>query len=143
MAADFTATLTVTGILDGNTYSLTQTSTVASVTEAITRRVTIPSASEVDITAIAATVGLGALSSLAFFAIRNTDSTNFVRMRRADTGAETMDEKIEPGRTSIINNTKISVSETEAAFATFTDVDTISFQADTADVVIEIIALQV
>ena len=141
--ADFTATLTVTGIIDGNTYSLTQASTITGVTEAINRRVTIPSATEVDITAIAAAVGLGALSSLAYFAIRNTDTTNFVRMRSADTGAETVDTKIEAGRTQIINNTKVSVSETEAAFAAFTDIDTISFQADTADVVIEVIALQI
>lgn len=143
MAADFTTTITTTGTLNGNTYSVTQASTIAAVTEVINRRVTVPVGSQVDLLTIGAAVGPGQVSTLSQMIILNKDSTNFIRLRLEDTGGNTSDHKIEAGRSFVINNDQLNVSETGVAFVSFDTIDTIALQADTVDVVIEFIALQI
>lgn len=142
MAADFTVTTTVEGILSGNTYSVTNTATISGVTNVINRTVTIPT-SQVDILTIGATVGAGGVTSLNTMLIVNKDSTNFIRVRLEDTGGATSDQKVEAGRAILINNDDLSVSETGAAFAAFSDIDTVAIEADTADCIVEFITLEV
>lgn len=84
-------------------------------------------------------VGAGTFigANVKYFQITNKDSANFVRIRVAKTTGQTFDIKLEAGKIFILGNNKESVSETEAAFVAFVNIDSISAQADTADVDIE------
>ncbi len=125
--------------LNGKDLELDNTLTVT-LTDATNRVARVPSGSEVELVKIGAAIGAGQLKALKYFAIANIDSTNFIRLRFEDTGGFTADVKIAAGEVRLFHNDNLSVSETGVAFAAFANIDTISAQADTADVSVEFIA---
>ena len=123
----------------GKEISLDASTTVENVGEVMSREVKVPT-SEVTTVLIGSPVAAGQLSDIKFCVIPNLDTDNFVRIRLEDTGGNTSDFKILPGKSLDIYNSDLSVSETGAAFVSFSTIDTISAQADTADVIISIMA---
>jgi len=118
----------------GRQFSLNASGAVNNVDEVISREAKVPSASQVTLVLIGALVAAGQMKDIKFCIIQNLDETNFIRLRLEDTGGHTVDIKLLPGDAFDVYNTKISVSETGAAFSGFSDIDTVSAQADTGDV---------
>jgi len=114
-------------------YKMDAGSTVTAIGNAVKRQVTVPTASEVELLKIGASVAAGTLTDAKFCIIYNVDDTNTCRVRVEDTSGHTADFKLESGQAFDLYNTKINVSETGAAFASYSDWDTISAQFDVAD----------
>ena len=134
-----TATLTI-----GTTeYNLSKSHDVVNVTNSANRRVTVPFASEVELIKIGASVAAGQLTKIDALYIINQDAVNFVRIRFEDTGAHTYDVKLKAGESHLIWSVDTNVSETGVAFAAFSSIDTIAAQADTADVDVEFLAVEI
>ena len=131
--------LTTTLTLNTETFNTSNKLTINNIDQADKRILSIPFASEVEIVNFSTAVGAGTFvgANVKYLQIVNKDSANFVRIRVAKTAAQTLDIKLEAGKAFILGNNKESVSETEAAFVSFVDIDSISAQADTADVDIE------
>jgi hypothetical protein len=131
--------LTTTLSLNNETFNTSNKLTITNIDQADKRILSIPSASEVEIVNFSTGVGAGTFvgANVKYLQIVNKDSANFVRIRVAKTAGETFDIKLEAGKAFVLGNNKESVSETEAAFVSFVDIDSISAQADTADVDIE------
>lgn len=125
----------------GEAYNMDANSTVENVGEAVKRDVKVPT-SEVTILLIGAAPAAGQLTGIKFFVVQNNDTTNFAIIRLEDTGGHTVDLKLEPGQSMDLFNDKVSVDETGGAFSAFSDIDTISATADTADVVLTTFAGQ-
>ena len=118
----------------GREAKLDASTSVDNVGEIISREAKVPFGSEVTLVLIGAAIAAGQMTDVKFCIIQNLDTTNFVRLRLEDTGGHTMDVKLLPKQCFDVYNTKISVSETGAAFSAFSDIDTVSAQADTGDV---------
>lgn len=132
MAAVVTVVKQFSVTLDSGTeYALDASTTVTNVGEVINREILVPT-SEVTLINIGAAVAAGTLTDIKFCVIKNFDDTNFIRVRLEDTGGHTADLKLAPGDSIDIYNTKINVSATGGAFASFSDIDTISAAADSA-----------
>lgn len=125
----------------GTSYAVDLGGTVTNVGEVINREMAIPT-SEVTLLNVGAAVAAGTLTDIKFCVIKNLDDTNFIRVRLEDTSGHTSDHKIAAGDHLPIFNTKLNVSETGAAFASFSDIDTISAQADTSECLIALFAGQ-
>ncbi len=123
----------------GKEVALDASTTVENVGEVISRDVKVPT-SESTLLLVGAAVAAGQLTDIKFFTIHNTDQNNFIRLRLEDTGGATSDHKILAGSSMDFYNADLSVSETGAAFASFSTLDTISAEADTADVIVSILA---
>lgn len=124
----------------GEEYKMDANSTVDNVGEVLKRDVKVPTASEVTLLLVGAAVAAGQLTDVKFFVVQNNNTTNFVRIRIEDTSGDTYDIRLEPKQSMDLFNTKLSVSESGASFSAFADFDTISAQADTADVNVTIFA---
>lgn len=118
----------------GDTLSLEASTTVENVGEVIKRDVKVPT-SEATVLLIGAAVAAGQMTDIKFCVIHNTDQVNFIRLRLEDTAGHTADFKLLAGQSFDVYNTKINVSETGAAFASYSDIDTVSAQADSGDVI--------
>lgn len=131
--------LTTTLTLNTETFNISNKLTITNINQADKRILSIPFASEVVIVNFDTVVGAGTFigANVKYLQIVNKDSANFIRIRVAKTGGQTFDVKLEAGKFFILGNNKESVSETEAAFVSFEDIDSISAQADTASVDIE------
>jgi len=131
--------LNTTLVLNTENFNTSNKLTITNIDQADKRIFSIPFASEVEIVNFSTGVGAGTFigANVKYFQITNKDSANFVRIRVAKTTGQTFDIKLEAGKNFILGNNKESVSETEAAFAAFVNIDSISAQADTADVDIE------
>lgn len=105
----------------------------------VSQTVTVPT-SETQIGTVG-TVGPGGLADVKYGLIINRDGTNFIRVRLADTSGHTMDVKLLAGEYFVLHNRSLNVSTSEGAFSAFSDIDTISAQADTASCDVEIILL--
>jgi len=142
MASTLSVEKKYTITLDNNrgSYELDAGTTVTNVGEVIRRDTKVEFAAEATLVLVGALRAAGQLTDIKFFVIKNNDDTNFVRLRLEDTSGHTVDHKILPGDSFDVFNTKLSVSETGVAFASFSDIDTISAQADTADVNVSIFA---
>lgn len=123
----------------GEAYEMEANTTVDNVGESLKRDVKV-STSESTILLIGAATAAGQLTGVKFFVVQNNDTTNFAIIRYEDTSGHTVDLKLEPGSAIDLFNDKVSVSETGGAFSVFSDIDTISATADTADVVLTIFA---
>ncbi len=138
-----TITQTITLTVAGVERNISFTQTILLVKDYDARVVDVPT-SEVDlITLTAAAVGKGQLPSFNHFTIINRDDTNFVRLRLRQAGGDTVDFRLDAGDWMNFWNNKIEVHTAAGAFTAFVDWDTIAVQADTADVQLEYIALQV
>ena len=133
---------TITGLTGLKIADVNESVTVSSNTEGDANTVNIVTGAEVTILDAGKIETGGALDFDGVFII-NKDDTNFIRLRLADTGAHTVDFKLEAGRFMFFWNTDINVSTTEAAFAAFTQIDTIIAQADTAAVDVQIVAFRI
>jgi hypothetical protein len=123
----------------GTSYAVDLGGTVTNVGEVINRELEVP-ITEVTLLNIGATVAAGTLTDIKFCVIKNLDDTNFIRVRLEDTSGHTSDHKIAAGDYIVVFNTKLSVSETGAAFSAFSDIDTISAQADTSPCLVAVFA---
>ena len=144
MASTLTAqTLTVTIseslVLNSQPINSENQISIPSIGQVDKRIVSVPIASEVTLLAFGTAVAAGTVirANVKYIRITNKDATNFVRIRVKKTGAETFDIKLDAGQSFILCNAKESVSATAAAFSAFVDADSISGQADTAAVDIE------
>ena len=144
VAADAIVTLTVTLSLGGKTFDISYSKTLSSCTRADRNIVPIPFATEVEmIELFAAAIDKGTFTDFDGFFVMNRDNTNFVRIRWSQNGGDTVDMRLDPGEFMILWNSKLEVNTTEAAFGAFVDFDTVSIQADTAEVDIEYLAVQI
>jgi len=142
-SAVVSSTLALT--LGGRDKSFSFSRTVASVTSYIDELITAPLGAETQVFGIngaAGTDGLGALSSINYLIVYNTDDTNFVRLRFKETGGDTVDFKLLAGEWMIFNNTSIEVNTTGAAFSAFVAGDYVGIQPDTAAVDVQVIAFR-
>jgi len=136
--ADLITTNNADVTIGGTTYSLSVSETITLTDDnAVKQVVTVPT-SETQIAGVGA-VGNGSLADVKFGVIVNRDGTNFVRLRLADTGGHTMDVKLLAGEYFVLHNRSLNVSTTEGAFASFSNIDTISAQADTASCDVELL----
>lgn len=124
----------------GKVVKLDAGTSVSNVGEVMDREVLVPTASEITLVLVGAARAAGQLTDVKFFVIQNLDTVNTVRLRIEDTGAHTYDVLIEPGGSYDLYNTSLNVSETGVAFSSFSTVDTISAQANVADVLVSVVA---
>ncbi len=142
MASTLSVEKKYTITLDNNrgSYELDAGTTVTNVGEVIRRDTKVEFAAESTLVLVGALRAAGQLTDIKFFVIKNNDDTNFITLSLKDTGGDTVYHKVLPGDSFDIYNTKLNVSETGVAFASFADIDTISAQADTGDVDVSIFA---
>ena len=142
MATSITpATMTVTVkeslTLNGRDIGTTNTLSVTSIDEASVRIATVPT-SEINLLEFGSAVGSGTFvrSGAKYVRITNLDNTNFVRIRVADTSGHTFDVPLTAGQTIMVP-TQLSVTTNQSAFSSYSNVDVIQAQADTASVDVE------
>ena len=138
MSAILTTTYGATVTIDGTAYTVSNAETITLTNnEAVQQVIKVPT-SEIELANLGAQ-GPASLADLSYLVVINRDGTNFVRLRLSDTGGATMDVKLEPNRAFIFNSRELSVSATEAAFASFSNIDNVKAQADTAACNVELL----
>jgi hypothetical protein len=134
LSTTFGATVTI----NGTTYAVSNNESITLTGEdAVLQTVNVPT-SETTLANLGA-VGPASLTDLSYLVVINRDGTNFVRLRLSDTGGATMDVKLEAGKAFVFNSRELSVSATEGAFASFSNIDNIKAQADTAACDVELL----
>jgi len=136
-----TLTVTVTEAITLNSVDLgcANTLSIASIGEIDQRILSVPTASEIVIANLgtADSAGTYKRSGLKYIRITNMDDTNFIRLRIKDTdNNEQADFRVLKGQSFILSDSVISTAA--GAFAAWEDIETISAQADTADVDIQL-----
>lgn len=139
--ANAAITAAITGLNALRIADVSESVTISSNTEGYSDTINVGIASEVTLLDSSNIDTGGALDFDGVFII-NKDDTNFVRLRLADTGAHTVDFRLDPGEFMFFWNRSINVSTTEAAFAAFTNIDTIVAQADTLACDVQIVAFR-
>ena len=135
--ADLTNTLTSSVTIGTTEHSLTVSETITLTDDNVVHQTLSIPTSETDI-GKAGSVQPGGLTDLKYAMIVNRDATNFVRLRVKDDGAHAFDIKLKAGEFAVIHSRELNVSATSAAFASFSNLDTIAAQADTATCDVEI-----
>lgn len=134
LSTTFGATVTI----NGTTYAVSNNESITLTGEdAVLQTVNVPT-SETTLANLGA-VGPASLTDLSYLVVINRDGTNFVRLRLSDTGGATMDVKLGAGKAFVFNTRELSVSATEGAFASFSNIDNIKAQADTAACDVELL----
>lgn len=126
----------------GKAVSLDAGTTVENVGEVFSREAMKIPTSEVTVLLIGAAVAAGQLKDIKLLVIQNLDTVNYVTVSLKTTGGSTVYHVILPGKSLDIYDKRVDASESGAAFDAFTDIDTISAQANTADVSISILAAE-
>ena len=141
-SADMTVTSTVAGTFKGEARSIQNVYTASNINEMTDRKMTVPTGSLIELIKFGTANGSGRYtrSNVDYVQATNLDDVNFVRIRVSDTGSHTYDIKLAAGKTVHIP-LDMNVSETEAAFVSFSSVDKIEAEADTSEVDIEIVVL--
>ena len=139
--ANAAITAAITGLTGLQIADISASVTISSNTEGYNNTINVGTGSEVTLLDSSNIDTGGNLDFDGVFII-NRDDTNFVRLRLADTGAHTVDFQLDPGEFMFFWNRSINVSTTEAAFAAFTNIDTIKAQADTLACDVQIIAFR-
>ena len=144
-AQTFTATISTQITLNGQPQVTENKLMITDVNEYANRIMTIPTASEVTVVAFGAAVAAGTFISgdMKYLQITNKDSTNYVRIRVKKAGADTFDMRLDAGKTFLMGNVKESVAATAGAFSAFVDSDSVSAQANTAEVAIEYVVVSI
>ena len=142
---NFKATLSTQITLAGQPRVTEAEFIVADVNEYDNRIMSIPTGSEVTVVSFSSAVAAGTFISgdLKYLSIANKDTVNYARIRMKKNGADTFDKRLNAGEIFITGNTKESVSETAASFVAFQDADSISMQAYTAAVDIELVVVSI
>lgn len=119
--------------------------TIANINEFDKRIMNIPSSSEVTVIAFSTAVAAGTFirGDMKYLQITNKDAVNYARIRVKKNGADTFDQRLDPGQTFIMGNTDLSTSETAASFTTFQNADSINMQANNAPVDIEYVVASI
>jgi len=142
--ADLTVTLSASLTLAGKSFDIEFNKTISDVTRADRNIVPVPFETEITIVQLfAAAVSKGTFTDFNGFFIANRDDTNAIRLRFARSGGDTVDIEIIAGGFFVLFSNQMSVNTTEAAFAAFVDMETISMQAVDAEVDIEYLAVQI
>lgn len=139
-AQTLTATISETLVLNGQPINSENQITIASIGQVDKRIVNIPTASEVTILNFGTAIAAGTVirANVKYIRITNKDATNYVRIRVSKTSGATFDVKVDAGQSFILSNASESVSTSAGAFSAFADADSISAQANTAAVDIEL-----
>lgn len=133
---------TITGLTGLKIADVNESVTVTANTEGDANTVNVGIAAEVTILD-AGKIEIGGVLDFDGVFVINKDDTNFIRLRLADTGAHTVDFRLDAGQFMFFWNTDINVSTTEGAFAAFTQIDTIIAQADTAPCDVQVVAFRI
>lgn len=138
-STSFTSTITEQVTINGQTINSENQLTIEGVNAVDKRIMTLPLGSEVTIVQFASAVAAGQFirGDMKYLRITNKDTVNYARIRMKKSGADTVDLRLNAGGSFMLDNAKLSVSATAAAFSVFQDADSISGQAYTADVDIE------
>lgn len=144
-ATTFTAIISETITLNGQTINSENQLDIASVNEFDKRIMTLPTTSEVTIVSLGAAVAAGTFitGDMKYFRVTNKDSVNYARIRVKKNGGDTFDQRLEAGKSIIVGNSKESVSASGASFTAFQDWDSINGQAYTAAIDIEYIVVSI
>ncbi|PCJ57941.1 MAG: hypothetical protein COA65_08760 [Rhodospirillaceae bacterium] len=142
VAANAAITATITGLTALRLSDVSESVTVSANTEGYGDTINVGTAVEVTLLDSGA-IGDGAGLDFDGVFIINKDDTNFIRLRLADTAAHTVDFRLNAGRFMLFWTRDINVSTTEAAFAAFTNIDTIVAQADTLACDVQIVAFRI
>lgn len=138
-STDFIATISEQVTLNGQPINSENQLTVEDVNNVDKRIMTLPEGSEVTIVQFASAVAAGTFvrGDMRYLRITNKDTVNYARIRMKKNGADAMDLRLNAGGSFMLNNAKLSVSETAASFTAFQDADSVSGQAYDGDIDIE------
>lgn len=111
---------------------------ITGVGEVLKRVVTVTTTSATFLT-LGAAAGAGAFiaTDLKYLRLTNLDTTNFVICGFADTSGDTAYVKLEAGHSFILHNDDIEAFTNGSAFSAFSQWDTLTMDADTASVDVE------
>lgn len=139
-AQTLTITISETINLNGQPINSENQITIASIGQVDKRIVSVPTASEVTLLNFGTAVSAGTVirANVKYIRLTNKDSANFIRVRFNKSGADAFDVKIDAGQSFMLDNGKLSVSATAGSFSAFVDADSISAQADTGAVDVEL-----
>jgi hypothetical protein len=140
------ATLTVTHTealtLNGVDRGVTNTFTVGSINEVDHRIMTCLHSGLQTVAVFGTAVAAGTYikTNVKYIRLTNKDDTNFITIGLIDTGAKSTYLKLEAGQTFTFYNPSLDCDDNNsgAAFSSFTDLDTINAQADTASCDLEV-----
>lgn len=136
--ATLSSALSASVEINGTTYSLVNNESITLTNDDVVHQVYSVPTSETVLGNLGS-LGAGSINDLAFGVIINRDGTNFVRLRISDTGGATADIKLKAGEAFLLHSRDLSVSATEGAFASFSSIDNIKAQADTAACDVELL----
>lgn len=143
--ANLTVTISTQINLNGQPRNTENQLVISDINEYDGRIMTVPTSSEVTVIALGTEVAAGTFirGNMKYFQVTNLDAVNYARIRVKKNGAATFDQRLDPGKTFMMGNGKLSASETAATFVTFVDADSISAQADTSPVDIEYVVASI
>lgn len=139
-ATTLTVTLTEEITINGQPVNSVNTLSYTGIKPIDKRIVTVPTASEVTLLNFGTAVAAGTVvrANVRYIRIANKDATNFVRIRVTKTSGATFDVKVVAGQPFIMCNSDLSVSASAGAFSAFAEADSISAQANTGNVDVEL-----
>ena len=125
--------------LNGKKHEHRQEQSIANVNMISQRIVRVPTSLKT-ILSFGTSIGAGTYtnSDVKYIRVTNLDDTNYITLGLMDTSGDTAYFKIDKGETMALNNTNIETKTDGAVFTTFSDIDTINAQANTAAVDLEI-----
>ena len=131
--------LNETVTLNGKQYGSRVSYDVSGVNEVSQRIFTVPT-SQITIMNLDSTVGAGTFqpSAIKYCRLSNLDDENYVRLTFQSGSANQFDVKLEPSRTFVFTNSKISGSNSAGAFNTYVDFTSLKAVANSDSVDIEL-----
>ena len=138
MSTILTSSVTASVTVNGTTYSAINNESITLANDEVVHQVLNVPTSETTIGNLGL-VGPASLSDLSYALIVNRDGTNFVRLRLSDTGGATTDVKLKAGECFILHSRDLSVSATEGSFSSFSSIDNIKAQANSAACDVELL----
>lgn len=144
-AATLTVTVTESISLNGKDQGATNSFTVSSINEVYKQIVTATTTAATFLKfGTAASAGTLIRSDVSYLRITNLDDTNFVTVGLQDDSADTAYIKLEKGQSVILGGTdegpQVEVSTNASAFSAWASVDSLTLDADTASVDVELFA---
>ena len=125
--------------LNGVKYSYESEQTISSINMISQRIVRVPTSVKT-VLSFGTAIGAGTFqnSDVKYIRVTNLDDTNYITLGLMDSTADTAYFKIGKGESMVFYNTSIEVATNGAAWASWSDFDTINAQANSAAVDIEI-----
>jgi len=125
--------------LNGIKHDYIKTQSVAGVNMVSQRIVRVPT-SVTTLVSFGATVAAGqyVAADLKYVRVTNLDDTNYVTLKLVDTGADCAFLKLSPRETMVFRDTNLEVKADGGVWAAWSTIDSISAQANTAEVDVEI-----